>query len=104
MLVARQFGDPIPPMFANSFYSERSPDFLIQFDEYFMTSRSMFTTHGTVYPYDRQVPILIMAPGIAPRVVEQPVATIDLAPTLAALAGIPYPDDLDGTDLTPLMR
>ncbi|MEJ2084191.1 MAG: alkaline phosphatase family protein [Acidobacteriota bacterium] len=96
-------GDVTQQLFANSFFADRSPDFLIQFDEYFMTSRSMFTTHGTVYPYDRRVPILIMAPGVLAGPVNRPVAPIDIAPTLAALAGVPYPDDLDGTDLTRLL-
>ncbi len=95
--------DPIQRLYFNSFNPDRSPDFLIQFDEYFMKSRRLFTSHGTVYPYDRKVPLLIMAPGIEPGTVDQPVATVDLAPTLASLAGIPYPDDLDGGDLTPLM-
>jgi predicted AlkP superfamily pyrophosphatase or phosphodiesterase len=102
-LLAEHAEDPIQQMFANSFNPERSPDFLIQFEEYFMNSLRLFTTHGTVYTYDREVPLLILAPGLEPRTVDQPVATIDLAPTLASLAGIPYPEDLDGTDLTPLM-
>ncbi len=103
-LLAEPAVDPIQQMFVNTFHPERSPDFLIQFEEHFMKSRSLFTTHGTVYPYDREVPLLIMAPELEPRVVNQPVATVDVAPTLAALAGVPYPDDLDGTDLTPLMK
>jgi len=102
-LMAAEPGDEIQQLFANSFFADRSPDFLIQFDEYFMTSRRMFTTHGTVYPYDRRVPILIMAPGVLTGPVNRPVAPIDIAPTLAALAGVPYPDDLDGTDLTLLL-
>jgi arylsulfatase A-like enzyme len=96
--------NPTQQLYFNSYYPARSPDFLIQFDDYFMKSISLFTSHGTVYPYDRRVPMLIMTPGVESSTVEQPVATVDLAPTLAALAGIPFPDDLDGTDLTPLMN
>ena len=104
LLIAGASADETQRLFANSFHAERSPDFLIQFDEYVMTSRTMFTTHGTVYRYDRRVPILILAPGVAPASIDRPVATADIAPTLAALTGVPYPDDLDGTDLTPLLE
>lgn len=59
------------------------------------------TTHGSPYRYDRWVPLILMGPGIAPGTVEREVRPMDLAPTLAVLAGIPYPDDLDGKPLLP---
>jgi len=57
------------------------------------------TTHGSPYHYDRWVPMALLGPGIAPGKVEGSVRPMDLAPTLAALAGIPFPDDLDGKPL-----
>jgi predicted AlkP superfamily pyrophosphatase or phosphodiesterase len=57
------------------------------------------TTHGSPFHYDRWVPLILLGPGIDPGVVETPVRPMDLAPTLAELAGIPYPDDLDGKPL-----
>lgn len=59
------------------------------------------TTHGSPYYYDRWVPLILLGPGIDPGVVETPVRPLDLAPTLAELAGIPYPGDLDGKPLLP---
>jgi len=55
------------------------------------------TGHGSPYYYDRHVPFMIMGPGIQPGVLEEPVSVVDLAPTLANLFRIPFPDDLDGT-------
>jgi predicted AlkP superfamily pyrophosphatase or phosphodiesterase len=55
--------------------------------------------HGTPYADDRWVPILFMGPGVAPGVSEGPARTVDVAPTLAALAGIPAPVELDGRNL-----
>ncbi len=52
--------------------------------------------HGSPYMYDRHVPIIFMGPGIQPGVSAEPVRTVDLAPTLSAFLGIPYPEDLDG--------
>jgi predicted AlkP superfamily pyrophosphatase or phosphodiesterase len=57
------------------------------------------TTHGSPYYYDRWVPLILVGPGIEAGVEERPVRPLDLAPTLAWMAGIPFPEDLDGTPL-----
>jgi arylsulfatase A-like enzyme len=57
-------------------------------------------THGWfVYRPTTHVPLLLVAPGQAPRRVDGPVSVVDVAPTLLALAGVPVPADLDGRDL-----
>lgn len=61
-------------------------------------------THGSVWDYDRRVPILFWRKGQTPF--EQPmgVETIDIMPTLAALIGLSIPaGDIDGRclDLDP---
>ncbi len=62
------------------------------------------TTHGTPYTYDRHVPLIFMGPGVPAGSSDEAVRTVDMAPTLADLAGIPYPDDLDGRPLIPAAR
>ncbi len=57
------------------------------------------TTHGSPYHYDRWVPLVLMGPGIQAARVDRPVRPMDLAPTLAGLAGIPMPIDLDGNPI-----
>lgn len=57
------------------------------------------TTHGTPYPYDRRVPLAFLGAGVEPGVSDAPAGAVDAAPTLAALAGVPFPDDLDGRAL-----
>jgi choline-sulfatase len=54
-----------------------------------------------------RVPLMIAAPGIAPQRIDSPVSTLDVTPTLAALAGVPLDEVaawVDGMDLTPLMQ
>lgn len=53
-----------------------------------------------------KVPFLWRAPGTAKAgaVCDQLVESIDLAPTLAALCGLPPMETADGKDLTPLLR
>jgi hypothetical protein len=57
------------------------------------------TGHGQPYYYDRHVPLIFIGQGISPGLSTAPVRTVDVAPTLADLAGIPVPDDLDGVPL-----
>jgi hypothetical protein len=52
--------------------------------------------HGQMYWYDRHVPMIFMGPGIRASRDSSRAATVDFAPTVASLLGIPYPKDLDG--------
>ncbi len=59
--------------------------------------------HGSPWDYDRQVPILFWWPGAEPQTRDTPIETVDIAPTLAAIAGVKTPEvdgqcvDLGGT-------
>lgn len=55
--------------------------------------------HGSAYPYDRNVPIVFYGTGVKSGHSAGKARTIDVAPTLSALAGIPIPDGVDGTPL-----
>lgn len=55
--------------------------------------------HGSPYDYDRQVPIMLMGSGVRQGIRIEGGRTIDVAPTLAALAGISIPDEVDGSAL-----
>jgi arylsulfatase A-like enzyme len=54
------------------------------------------TSHGSPYDYDRRVPLVFYGAGVSRGAVPERAATVDLAPTLAALLGVPAPPDLDG--------
>lgn len=60
--------------------------------------------HGTtVYEEQVRVPLVVAAPGLAPRVVHPPVQTIDLLPTTLAALDVPIPPRLRGRDLGPAL-
>jgi arylsulfatase A len=62
---------------------------------------------GGTFEGGMRVPAIFWWPGtIQPGVVMEMGATLDLLPTVAALAGVPVPSDrvLDGHDLTPVLR
>ncbi len=75
----------------------------VRYQPNFLQASTTGTTHGSPYHYDRHVPLVFLGAGIAAGVSSERVATIDVAPTLAALAGIPAPDDLDGRPLAFLL-
>lgn len=53
-------------------------------------------THGSPYYYDRHVPLIFLGSSIPAGVSDERAATVDVAPTLARLAGVRAPEDLDG--------
>jgi Flp pilus assembly protein TadD len=62
-------------------------------------------THGLLlYEPALHVPLLVKAPGLAPKVVETPVSLVDVGPTLAGLVGKALPGTLDGRDLSEALR
>ena len=98
-----QISDPVLLRFARSFYPGRSPDLFVQFEEGLIDD-PRGTTHGSPYAYDTHVPGIVSWPGIPPRRVEESIATVDLAVTIASLLGLEIPEDLDGVDRSALMR
>ncbi|HEU5180644.1 MAG TPA: alkaline phosphatase family protein [Candidatus Polarisedimenticolia bacterium] len=54
---------------------------------------------GSPYEYDRWVPLIFWGAGIPRGMSDQRVRTVDLAPTLGWLAGVPVPPGRDGRPL-----
>jgi len=62
-------------------------------------------THGFfIYDAVVRIPLVVSAPGLAPRVVPDQVRIVDVMPTLLELLGVPAPPAVQGTSLLPLAR
>jgi predicted AlkP superfamily pyrophosphatase or phosphodiesterase len=85
-----------------SYVPGRSGDIVILPKPYWM-AQSTGTTHGTPYLYDQQVPLVLIGAGIRPGRYHVPATPLDLAPTLAQLAGITMPQ-ATGRPLTVALR
>ncbi len=59
-------------------------------------SSTTSTSHGSSNILDRRVPVIVMAPGVAPRRVSRTIGVVDLAPTVARLIGVRPTEPLDG--------
>jgi predicted AlkP superfamily pyrophosphatase or phosphodiesterase len=87
---------------ARSFHPERSGDLLLVWKPYWISS-SAATTHGTSRGYDRNVPLLLLGSEVVPGRYLAPASPVDLAPTLATLAGVTL-GETDGRLLAEALR
>lgn len=108
-------GDPFLVLYRNSWRPDRVPRFpLFSFDDgtspiaeagvmVRLAEGAVIdldsVVHGSPYDYDRHVPLFFFGAEVVPGRSAEKVRTTDLAPTLAALAGITPPATLDGRAL-----
>ena len=45
--------------------------------------------HGSVWDYDRRVPIIFWRPGYPAQNIDLPAQTVDILPSVAAMIGLP---------------
>jgi predicted AlkP superfamily pyrophosphatase or phosphodiesterase len=105
MVAAPAEGTPVDKLtmaerFHESFDATRSGDIFVVLPEHVSSSvpvkaGAAVAGHGSPWDYDRLVPILFWWPGVAAQTVMRPIETVDIAPTLAAIAGVRTPQ-LDG--------
>lgn len=78
-----------------SFYPGRTGDVLVLLKRGVVPipdpNAGYVATHGSVWNYDRRVPILFWRKGLAAMEQPAPVETVDIAPTLAAVLGFSVP-------------
>lgn len=97
-------GQPFARLYSHSWHPDRGPDVFIQYEEGFLATRANLTSHGVPYDYDRHVPWIVRAPGRTAARCDEPVSTVDVAPTVASLVGVPVPEDRDGADRSAWIR
>ena len=86
--------------FHESYDRDRSGDIQVEFRQYstLYMARGPGDTiagHGSPWDYDRRVPILFWWPDASADDRKEPIETVDIAPTLAAIAHVPAPE-VDG--------
>ena len=82
-----RLADPVLRAAALSYYPGRSGDLIMVPKERWLFSTSV-TTHGTQYPYDQRVPVILFGASVRPGRCTQAATPADIAPTLAAVARI----------------
>jgi hypothetical protein len=82
--------DPLRQAAALGYVEGRSGDLILALKPGWMFIATG-TTHGSAHPYDREVPVILMGPGVRGGEYAEPASPADLAPSLAALVGLTLP-------------
>ncbi len=95
--------DDVSRRLRHGFDVDRSGDIFVVLRPGYLPEPSDVTTHGSPWPADAEVPLVLWGAGVRPGVVARPVRAVDLAPTLAALLGVQPSEVLDGEPLAEAM-
>ena len=102
-LVADTLRDPVARRWAHQFPPTAQIELIVT-----LTPLSIFggnvAAHASGYDYDSHVPLIFYGDGVKPGRVTEFVRTVDLAPTLAAIAGVKPSEKLDGVVLKQALR
>jgi arylsulfatase A-like enzyme len=63
-----------------------------------------FIFHRDLYDVNTHVPLIIIAPGLKIKEINEPVSLLDLMPTILELANARIPENIEGQSLTPLIE
>ena len=103
MYRANHTSDPIARRWAHQVLEDAPYDLVITLTRYSYWYRAT-ATHGSPYDQDAHVPIIFYGPQVKPGRYTQFARTVDMAPTLARIAGVPPTEKLDGVPLTQAIR
>lgn len=102
LLSAAADPDPVARAAALSAFAGRSGDLVLIFKPHWI-GPGLAASHGSPHQYDTRVPVLLYGGRIAPGRHAVPATPLDIAPTLAALAGVTLPQ-ADGRVLSEALR
>ena len=84
--------DPWLALHRAAFHPERSADVVLRREPWTLMGMAAGTSHGSVYPYDRRVPLAFLGLGGARSRSFAPATPLDVVPTLLERCGLPPGD------------
>jgi predicted AlkP superfamily pyrophosphatase or phosphodiesterase len=102
-LLADTLSDPVARRWGHQFPAGAPIELVVTLTPLSLWSGSI-ASHGSPYDFDSHVPLIFYGAGVRPGRRSEFVRTVDLAPTLAALAGVKPLEPLDGVVLQAAIR
>ncbi len=97
-LLADSLSDPVARRWSHQLPATARVELVVTLDS--MNSwGGNIASHGSSYGYDSHVPVIFYGAGVRPGRYREFVRTVDIAPTLAAVAGVKPQERLDGVVL-----
>lgn len=91
--------DALEQSVSRTWHRDNGGDLIVQLRPHWFPGFRAATTHGSPYPYDTHVPMLLYGAGVHQGRFTRPVAVVDLASTLSILLGIQPPPEDQGAPL-----
>ncbi|NJW53916.1 alkaline phosphatase PafA [Salinimicrobium oceani] len=98
-LQAASFSEKIASAVDNGFNQKRSGDVVLVLDPSVISYSRTGSTHGTGNNYDTHAPLIFFGKGIKAGNSLERTEIVDIAPTISALLGIPFPNGATGKPL-----
>ncbi|MFR9503859.1 MAG: alkaline phosphatase family protein [Rikenellaceae bacterium] len=102
-LSSSYFGNGYAQKIQSGFYPRRSGDVVLNLiPNWIESDESIVSQSGSMYNYDRVVPLMIYGSGITPQVISRPIDAISIAPTIAEIMHVIEPAASEGRSLEEL--
>ena len=98
------FTDGVMQKIQNSFYSQRSGDVIINLQPGWVDTDEELTSSNSPYSYDTHVPLMWYGWKVKRETVKSKVDPTDIAPTIATMLNISWPNAASGEPIMELIR
>lgn len=103
-LMSASFDEKIASAIDNGFNQKRSGDVALVLDPSVISYSRTGSTHGSGQNYDTHAPLIFYGKGIKAGNSVERTEIVDIAPTISALLGIPFPNGATGRPLYMVME
>ncbi len=99
-MMRNEYASGIPYILQNGYNQRRSGDVLLVYKPGFINYGMTGSSHGTPHIYDTHAPLLLYGKGIKKGSTVERTEIPDIAPTIAALLGIAFPNGTTGKPIS----
>lgn len=99
-----EYTEGIPAILQNGYNQKRSGDLMLVPPPAHTDYSKTGTTHGSPFIYDTHVPLIFYGKGVRRGSITKPTYIRDIAPTLAVMLGIAFPNGATGTPIREVLE